>query len=420
MEAPADKNALVQTTTPGHEIRPRILVADDSSLNRKLLLAILSKEDVEVVEAVDGIEALVKARLQKPDLVLLDIMMPGKDGYEVCAELKADPRFASIPVIVLSALNQPADKVRALELGAVDYVTKPFDRAEVLARVRNQLQIQKLTASLLQANRDLVAKQKDLDADLRAAADIQSSLIPRSRPDVASIDMAWRFVPCTSIGGDIFNVVPLDDDHLALYILDVSGHGVPAAMVTVSVAQSLTAHAGIVFEPRPRGAPVDGGVPVVRAPGTVLEHLDEEFPMERFDKYFTMVYLVLNTRTGVLRYCNAAHPRPVVVRTNGEIELLDAGGTIVGMGGVMPYEEGELTLAPGDRVFLFTDGITEFESADGEEFGEERLRELLQAHTGDLQSACDRVVSALTDFGGARHPNDDITITGLEFLGVRD
>ncbi len=396
--------------------RPRILVADDSAMNRKLLVAILAKEEVEIVEAVDGVDALSKARLQRPDLVLLDIVMPGKDGYEVCAELKADPKFANIPVIILSALTQPADKVRALELGAVDYVTKPFDRGEVLARVRNQLQIRKLTASLVQANRDLVAKQKDLDADLRAAGDIQLSLIPRTRPDVPGFDMAWRFVPCSSVGGDIFNVVRLDERRLGLYMVDVSGHGVPAAMVTVSVAQSLTPQAGIVLEPRHNASA--GDAPVVRSPGRVLEMLDTEFPMERFDKYFTMVYLVLDVVSGELRYCNAAHPRPVVVRKDGRFELLEAGGTIVGLGGIMPFEEGGVVLEPGDRVYLFTDGITEFADTDGEEYGEERLRELLASGGAPhVQAACDGVVDALADFGQGARPNDDVTITGFEFRG---
>ncbi len=421
MQTPVDKtNRSADSTFTGEvsERRPTILVADDSALNRKLLVAILSKEECTIVQAVDGLDALSKARVEKPDLVLLDIMMPGKDGYEVCAELKADPKFASIPVIILSALTEPSDKVRALELGAVDYVTKPFDRGEVLARVRNQLKIRKLAASLQQANRDLVAKQKDLDADLLAAGDIQLSLIPRARPEIPGFDMAWRFVPCSSVGGDIFNIVHLDETRIALYMLDVSGHGVPAAMVTVSVAQSLTPDAGIVVEQ------VDGHVAgnvsgqVLRSPSKVVERLDAEFPIERFDKYFTMVYLVLDTETGEMSYCNAAHPCPVVVRGNGGIEFMDAGGTLVGLCGVMPFDEGHLRLEPGDRVFLFTDGITEFVNRAGEEFGEERLRDLLAlGRLLSVQAACDSVVTALGAFGQGMSPNDDVTITGFEFQG---
>lgn len=385
-----------------------ILVVDDSRLNRRLLQGILAREDCRVIEAADGRAAVALAASERPDLVLLDILMPGMDGYEVCAALKAERRLAEIPVIVLSALSEPADKVKALELGAVDYVTKPFDKGEVLARVRNQLRIQRLTASLRDANRELVAQQRELDADLRAAADIQKSLIPRALPDVGAVELASSFVPCSSVGGDIFNVQRLDDDHVAVWLVDVSGHGVPAAMVTVSVCQSLSLHAGIVLDGSGRPRP----------PARVLEHLDREFPIERFDKYFTMTYLVLELSTGLVRYCNAAHPPPVLVRHDGSLELFEEGGTIVGLGGVMPYEEGSAVLQPGDRLFLYTDGIVDFVGAGGEEFGAARLHEVLTAGAGHgLRRVCDRLVAALEAFGGDKRPNDDVTVVALDYRG---
>ena len=139
--------------------------------------------------------------------------------------------------------------------------------------------------------------------------------------------------------------------------------------------------------------------------------------MERFDKYFTMFYMVLDTRTGELRYCNAAHPAPTLRRADGSLEYLSEGGTIIGMGGVMPFDEGRVTLAPGDRLYLFTDGIAEYTGADGD-FGEERLEQhLAHAPTGDVQATCDEVVDAVDAFGNGRHPNDDITIVGLEYRG---
>lgn len=393
----------------------RILIIDDDRHLAEGLKYNLDRAGHEAAVAGDGPAGMELMEAVPPDLVLLDLMLPGPGGMEILSKM----RNAGIdcPVVILSAIEDETEKVRGFDLGAVDYVTKPFDRGEVLARVRNQLRIRKLTASLQQANRELVAKQKDLDADLRAAGDIQLSLIPQTRPDIAGIDMAWRFVPCSSVGGDIFNVVRVDKNLIALYMVDVSGHGVPAAMVTVSVAQSLTPDAGIVLEPQRRVADASEHR-AIRSPAEVLERLDAEFPMERFDKYFTMVYLLLDTATGQMRYCNAAHPHPVVVRRNGEVEFLDAGGTIVGLGGVMPFEEGCMHLAPGDRVFLFTDGITEFTDAEGEEFGEERLRELLERRDQrNVQEVCDSVVDALGAFGHGIRPNDDVTITGFEFRG---
>lgn len=389
----------------------RVLVVDDAPMNRKLLTAILDREGCQVLQASDGETALNLARTESPDLVLLDIMMPGMDGYAVCESLQGDELTADIPIIFLSALSETADKVRGLELGAVDYVTKPFDRGEVLARVRSQLRIQRLTASLREANRELIAAGKELQRDIAAAADIQGALIPRVRPDNAAVDLAWRFVPCSTVGGDIFNVVKLDEDHLGIYMIDVSGHGVPAAMVTVSVSQTLSPHGGLLTETTPDGV-------VVRSPADVMRALDDEYPMERFDKYFTMFYMVLDTRSGEIRYCNAAHPAPTLRRADGEVEYLSEGGTIVGLSGVMPFDEGRVQLHRGDRLFLFTDGIAEFSGAD-EDYGEERLEEeLLRDVPGDdVQSVCDRIVEALDTFGEGGPANDDITLLGMEYRG---
>lgn len=386
-------------------------MVDDQLQNRRLLQFILAQDDVDVLLAEDGEQGLRMVREEPPELVLLDVMMPGMDGFEVCRRLKSDTVTADVPVIFLTALTESADKVRGIDLGAVDYVTKPFDSAEVLARVRSQLRIRALTASLRQANRELVAKQRDLDADLRAAADIQASLLPRRLPDLSSVDMAWSFVPCQSVGGDIVSVQELGD-LLALTVLDVSGHGVPAAMVTVSVSQALGPAAGIVVDT----------YGTAREPDEVVRRLDREFPMERFDKYFTMAYVSLDPATGEVQYCNAAHPPPMLLRADGSVERLEEGGTIVGMGAVLPFDLGHAILRPGDRLFIITDGITEAPSRSGEEYGEERLLELLQSvgedgNDRDVRQLCDQVVDAVHAWCGSVSPPDDVTILGLEFLG---
>lgn len=387
----------------------RVLVIDDQLQNRRLLQVILERDLHDVLLAEDGPSGLELARRTRPDLVLLDVVMPGMDGFAVCERLLRDPTLSDTPVIFLSALSETSDKVRGLELGAVDYVTKPFDAGEVLARVRSQLAIRRLHASLQEANRALVDKQRELDADLRAAADIQASLLPRRRLASDVLDMAWSFVPCQSIGGDIFDVVVLDARHVAVSMLDVSGHGVPAAMITVSVSQCLNPQGDIVVDRS--GRPRD--------PDEVVRRLDREFPLERFDKYFTIFYGVLDTHTGELRYCNAAHPAPWLVRDD-VLEPLETGGTIVGLSGALPFETGRVRMRPGDRVVLYTDGVTEAVSPDGRGFGEERLRELVLATRDEpVRAACDRLADALRAWHGGRQPLDDISILGLEYLGAR-
>jgi sigma-B regulation protein RsbU (phosphoserine phosphatase) len=255
-------------------------------------------------------------------------MMPKKDGYQVCEELKRNDRSAHIPIIFLSAKSQVEDKIRGLDLGGADYVTKPFDRGEVLARVRTQLNIAWLTKEIMNANKELLRKQKRLDEDLEAAAGIQQSLLPQESPDMKNVAVAWRFMPCESIGGDIFNVVQLDETHLAIYMLDVSGHGVPSALVTVSVSQMLQTHRGLLLKKSIKPPPYYE----IRSPAEVLNLLDQEYPIERFNKYFTISYLILDLKEGLIRYSNAAHPSPILLHMDGTLELLAEGGTIIGMG----------------------------------------------------------------------------------------
>ncbi|OFV87141.1 MAG: hypothetical protein A3J75_07215 [Acidobacteria bacterium RBG_16_68_9] len=392
----------------------KVLVVDDIEINRRVLSAILRGERCTVLMAEDGNRAFETATREQPDLILLDIMMPGKDGFEVCAELKADPRTRHVPVIFLSALSEQANKIKGLGLGAVDYITKPFDKAEVLARVRSHLRIQGLTRELIATNRELMAKQQSLDADLRAAGDIQSSLIPKGAPSVDAVHVAWRFMPCDRIGGDVFNLYRLDDTHLAAYVVDVSGHGVPAAMVTVSVSQSLSPLAGCIVE----GDGQSQSGSTIASPGEVLRRLDAEYPIERFDKFFTICYLVLNYRTGRLRYSRAGHPMPVLVRADGTLSSLAAGGSIIGLGAGLAFDEDEIELCRGDRLFLYTDGIVEFANAAGGFYGEERLHAaLIQGRGESLEHVCERVVTSMTDFGDGCTPQDDVTLVAIEFAG---
>jgi len=389
-----------------------IFIVDDNMVNRKLLVGILQKEGYSLLEAEDGEQALEMASQEMPDLILLDIMMPKKDGYEVCVQLKAHPRTANIPVIFLSAKSQAEDKIKGLDLGGADYVTKPFDRGEVLARVRAQLKIAKLTGELLSANAELRNKQEKLDEDLKAAAGIQRSLLPKSIPDMEKLTMAWRFMPCDRIGGDIFNVVRLDEDHWGIYMLDVSGHGVPSALVAVSVSQMLHAQHDRLLKKNINTPPHYEIV----SPSRVLEALDREYPIERFDKFFTMSYVIIDTDARRISYSNAAHPPPVLIRKDGGLELLDKGGTIIGMGGMLPFEEGNIEIGRGDRLFLYTDGIVEYQIEDGELYGVDRFYgEISALNNRSIKDHTDGIIDGIMDFGHHTPPQDDVTLLGVEF-----
>lgn len=384
----------------------KVLIVDDSVDNRRLLVRTLQKSGYELAEAANGKEALSRTREFYPDLILLDIMMPELDGYQVCETLKSDPDTADIPVIFLSAKTETQDKIKGLEIGGVDYITKPFDRGEVLARVRTQLKLRSLMKEILE-------KQKRLDEDLRAAAAIQASLLPQRLPELDGLDCAWKFVPCDLMGGDIFNILPLDEGHLAIYMVDVSGHGVPAAMVTVSVSQMLQAHGGCLKRK------ID--VPPyykIASPQKVLQALDREYPLERFNKYFTIVYLIVDVVRGRVVYSNAGHPAPLLLHGDGRLDSLDKGGTIIGLNGLVPFEQEEIQLEPGDKILLFTDGLLEFENHQGEAFGLQRFQTALkQVASQPISRILDTAYETIRTFGGNSPVLDDMTLLGFEYLG---
>lgn len=182
-------------------MKANILVVDDQEINVKLLQKILEKEGYVLQVARDGQEGVDSARRQLPDLILLDIMMPQKDGFQVCEELRQDSSTEHIPIIFLSAKTETEDIVKGLDAGGNDYVTKPFNKTEVLARVRTHLKIYQLTKALKAANDDLQDKQTRLDEDLQAAAVIQKSLLPVKEPEIAFGRLAWSFLPCDRVGG---------------------------------------------------------------------------------------------------------------------------------------------------------------------------------------------------------------------------
>jgi len=273
---------------------------------------------------------------------------------------------------------------------------------------------------LKQLNQELLEKQKRLDEDLAAAAEIQRSLLPLSVDSSENLAVAWKFAPCEHMGGDIFNLFQLNGDHWGVYMLDVSGHGVQAAMVTVSVSQFLQPNSGHLFS---RKSPKSSTTRVLKTPAEVLAALNSEFPFERFNNFFTITYMIINTKTGDLIYSNAGHPHSIVLRKDGEMELLQSGGPAIGIGDLPllsgqanRYAEGRPHLNPGDKLFIYTDGIVDYQNPEGEFYGTDRFYQTLEALQGEsVQGIVEQAVKSLMDFGKNAEPLDDITLLGLEF-----
>jgi sigma-B regulation protein RsbU (phosphoserine phosphatase) len=280
---------------------------------------------------------------------------------------------------------------------------------------------------LKQLNRELLDKQRRLDADLAAAAQIQKSLLPQKIDSAENMAVAWKFEPCEHMGGDIFNMFQLDEDHWAIYMLDVSGHGMQAAMITVSVSQFLQLNSGHLFKPK-YGKSLQ--THHLRTPGEVLAALDAEFPFDRFNNFFTITYMLINIKSGSLRYSNAGHPHSVILHRNGNLELLQKGGPAIGMADFHllnsqkeRFEEGQLEIGPGDKLFVYTDGIVEYQRADSELYGTRRFYETLESLQAEpVPDIVEKAIQSLRNFGRNAKPQDDITLLGLELkkIGIQN
>ena len=384
----------------------KILIIDDSDAIRMLISVYLRTAGYKVLEAPNGQIGLAIASEKNPDLILLDIAMPVMDGFAVCARLQQDKHLQSIPILMLSALSDTESKMRAFELGAVDYITKPVSKGELLARIQTHLTISRLTSSLQQANKELVE-------GLHAAANLQKNLLPRRIPDCKTLRFASYFNPCQEIGGDIYNIQRLDDEHIAIHIVDVSGHGFSAAMMTALVTQALSFSGTIVTSHS------TDDTRSVTAPITVIEELDKEFPLHRFNLYMTLFYLLINTKTDTFHYCCAGHPPAIQMKKDGTMHPLKAGGPPAGMGG--EWQEGSGTLDEGDRIFFYTDGLTEYRNEEGEFYTSERLHQSMKNTTGlPIQAAVQSIIGEVKQFGKQADGDDDMTFLAMEKKSVKE
>lgn len=387
-------------------MQEKILVINDEDEIRELISLFLTQSGYETSEAVDGPQGLEKSVKERPDLILLDVLMPGMDGYQVCEKLKQDPATKDIPVIFLSSLSDPRDKIKGLEVGGVDFITRAGDRGELIARVRTHLKLSALSRELKDRNQLLMQKQKHLDEDLEAAAAIQRSLLPEPKMRFQSLDLAWECSPCDQIGGDIFNAIPIDDRHTVFYIIDVSGHGVPAAMVSVSVSQQLHTLANDFKRNLSQE---------VVTPQKVLQGLDKEFPLERFNKFFSIFYLVHDSVENSICYSNGGHPPAVLFNAKNPIRALNKGGTVIGVNEGIPFEQETVKLEPNDKIVMYTDGVVEFENAKHEFFGTSRLYKILdEMKSNSIKSIIEAINASLAQYGQGVKQQDDISILGIE------
>jgi phosphoserine phosphatase RsbU/P len=390
-----------------------VLLIDDTPANLQVLGGMLKEQGCIVRPVPSGKLGIRFAEADPPDIILLDIMMPEMDGYEVCRRLKGIERLKDIPIIFISALHETIDKVKAFSAGGVDYITKPFQFEEVQARLRTHLNIRRLQVELESQNRRLselngalCKSQNALEGELAYAAKYVVSLIPAPIRE-GDVQTDWAYFPSTRLGGDSLGYHWIDDTHFALYLLDVSGHGVGPALLSVSVLNTLRSQC----------------LPDVdfRCPDKVLAALNTRFrEKDQYGLFFTIWYGVFNRRDRMLRYASGGHPPPLLVDvSNQAMRLDDAEGLVIGFFPDAKITAAAVQLPLGSKVYVFSDGCYEIQRSDGEVWTdvwtmEEMAHYLATVHCDGLLQL-DALYEHLVKVQGGERLEDDFSIVCATF-----
>jgi len=374
----------------GQPDRPRVLVVDDESINVLVLKGMLQAADFDVYTAANGPEARHQARELLPDIILLDIMMPAENGFETCRRLKQDAATTDIPVIFISALTDVENKVQGLELGAVDYITKPFEKAEVIARIRLHLKL-KL------AHRVIIEEQA---AKLRQISEAQQAILV-SPADCPEADFAVRYIPAQEAGGDFYDVFPASRKTHCYFVADICGHDLGASFVTSSLKALVRQNSGPLYTP----------VETMKNINSVLGYLLKD------GKFLTAQSCYLNRAQLQLTVVNAGHPPPIHV-CNGHARTIPVEGDILGAFETVCLQPHTRPLNKGDMLYLYTDGLVERYGGPnkGWRHDENILLQLCETTAGqDLESALDTILAGLFPDGpGHAGGRDDVILMGIQ------
>jgi sigma-B regulation protein RsbU (phosphoserine phosphatase) len=361
----------------------RIIVIEDDPAIRRGLADNLRKQSYDVLTAADGAEGYRLVRENPPDLVILDLMLPGMNGHDVCRQIRS--HGLATPILMLTAQSHETDRVDGFDAGADDYVTKPFSIRELLGRVRAILR--------RSDGRSDLANQKELDDARR----IQQRLMPAEIPEIAGLQIAGSWRPARIVAGDYFDVFKLNDETVAVCIADVCGKGMPAAMMMSNLQAAVKTCAS-------------NGMRPLELCESVNRVICANMASQGFITFF---YAQIDARYMRLTYCNAGHNSPMLVAAGSSVRRLDCGGGILGVLESWHYEEEVIPLASGDRLLLYTDGITESRKENGEEFGAERLAELLErSRDKNAAALAEAVVGAAAEFSNGQF-DDDVTVVAV-------
>jgi phosphoserine phosphatase RsbU/P len=402
--------------SPGTDVSAAtILLVEDEPVARTSMVARLTRLGYRVLEAENGRVGLDLARRERPDLLIVDWMMPEMDGPTFCETVRRDPLLKSSQILLMTSHDKPAQIAEGLVRGADDFLSKSASKQEIIARVLAGLRASRLVRKLETTSDELKSsmlllekKQAETEADLQTAAAFVHSLLPSKGSPVQGITLTWEYQPSLTLGGDLFDVMTIDADRLGLYILDASGHGVAAALRSASLVTFLR---------------VENIQQLVGSydPEKVLFEANRRFPLSPDGDYYTLWVGQLHLPTLSLSYASAGHSGTLLSSAHGPSRWLTHASYPLGFDSSARFTNDRVPLKPADRLFLLSDGIYEVPSPSGELWGRKRFQEVVDA--GKQQSLSDTLVSC---FSAARmwqeadHFPDDAAIVGLELTGSRD
>lgn len=402
----------------------RVLVVDDSRLQRRILGASLRKWGFMVTEAASAEEALQICQANPPDLVLSDWMMPGMSGLEFCREFRRRPRENYGYFILLTSKSDKAEIADGLDSGADDFLTKPVNPGELRARIAAGERILQMERELTEKNRlvnstlgKLRALYESLDNDLIEAKKLQQSLVSDRHRDHGTAEVSMLLRSSGHVGGDLVGMFPVSETRIGLYGIDVSGHGISSALMTARLAGYLSGAApeqNVALRRLPDGsfAPRPPGETIAALNNLFLSELDTEH-------YFTLLLADVDLATGRVVMAQAGHPYPAVQRADGSVEIVGCGGLPVGLIPGAEFEEFEVLLAPGDRLIIHSDGVTECAAPDGKLLDDAGLAGMLEDLRSTRAMAClESLIWRLADFAGDDSFADDVSAILLEIKPI--
>jgi sigma-B regulation protein RsbU (phosphoserine phosphatase) len=386
----------------GQSTGQTVLIIDDEPTARVALAARLKRLGYRVLQAESGKIGLDMLRQERPDLTIVDWMMPELDGPSFCEVVRQDPTLLSSQILMMTSNDQPEQIAEGLARGADDFLSKAASKYEITARVQSGIRAAGLIKRLEEVTAEIRRKQEALERELQSAARYVESLLPASGSIGPGVQMVRLYRPSIGLGGDLFNVVQWSDDLLGLYLLDASGHGVSPALRSASFAtflrrESLLRHVGS------------------SDPGAILTEANKHFPLTEDGHYFTIVFATLDVRCQTLSYATAGHGGAFLHRKSGEVCWLGRPNFPLGFDPSTMYVTEVLSVQPGDRLYVLSDGLYEVPDSTGTLWGQERLEQLVRTLGSRplTEVLADAVNEAIQWLGHEQFP-DDVAVMAVE------